>query len=404
MYQKQIYLSILVLLLTSGIGFGALEGLVGHWTLDDGSGTVVTDSSEHANDGVLQGTPRWVDGHIKGALSFNGSTDYVEVPHSTAFETITNQVTICAWINVDNFINWAAIVGKGTGPSPWNMQIWGDGSLRTAPNYGNPPGSVGRQNINSSAKMVTGIWTHAAVTCDGSTIRFYINGVEDTAGAVNIEVVFGSNTQAMIIGADFPGGDEYFDGTIDDVWVFNRALSTQEVADVMAGRTGVSTGLASEPSPADEATDVPRDADLNWTPGEFANTHDVYFGTAFNNVNDADRTNPLGVLAGQNQGANTYDPAARLDFGQTYYWRVDEVNAPPDSTIFKGHVWNFTAEPFAYPIEVIIATASSSAPDQGPENTVNGSGLDDSGLLHGNDSAGTMWLSSLTGVQPSWIA
>ncbi len=55
MYQKQIYLSILVLLLASGIGFGALEGLVGHWTLDDGSGTIVTDSSEHANGGVLQG-------------------------------------------------------------------------------------------------------------------------------------------------------------------------------------------------------------------------------------------------------------------------------------------------------------------------------------------------------------
>jgi len=207
MYQKQIYSSILILLLAGGAVFGALEGLVGHWTLDEGSGTVVTDSSEYANDGVLQGPPRWVDGHIEGALSFNGSTDYVEVPHGAAFETITNQVTICAWINVDNFINWAAIVAKGTGPCSWNMQIWGDGSLRTAPNYGNPPGGIGRQNINSSAKMVTGVWTHAAVTCDGSTIRFYIDGVEDTAGAVTIDVVFGSNTQAMIIGADFPGAD-----------------------------------------------------------------------------------------------------------------------------------------------------------------------------------------------------
>ena len=403
MCKKHILSTVCILLLTTGIVFGAeIEGVVGHWPLDEGSGTIVHDVAGNLADGTLRGSPMWVEGQLQGAMSFNGSSDYVEVPHGPTFETITNQVTLCAWINVDNFINWAGIVGKGTGPGSWNMQVWGDGSLRTAPNYGNPPGSVGRQDINSSAKMATGVWTHAAVTCDGSTIRFYIDGVEDTAGAVNIDVVFGSSTQAMIIGADFPGGDEYFDGTIDDVWVFNRALSTRELADVMAGRTGVLAGLASEPSPADEATDVPRDADLNWTSGEFANTHDVYFGTAFNNVNDADRTNPMGVMAGQNQDANTYDPAVALDFGQTYYWRIDEVNAPPDSTIIKGDLWSFTVEPYAYPIENISATASSAnRVEEGPENTINGSGLDDDELHSWDNTA--MWLSNITDPDMAWM-
>ena len=46
-------------------------------------------------------------------------------------------------------------------------------------------------------------------------------------------------------------------------------------------------------------------------------------------------------------------------FGQTYYWRVDEVNAPPDSTVYKGDVWSFTVEPYGYPIKPVKATASS---------------------------------------------
>ena len=159
--------------------------------------------------------------------------------------------------------------------------------------------------------------------------------------------------------------------------------------------------IALDPNPANGQKDVPRDAVLTWTPGELANTHDVYFGTVFNDVSDAGRTNPLGVLASQDQGSNIYKPG-RLELEQTYYWRVDEVNAPPDSTIFKGEVWSFTTEPVGYAIENITATASSSEANQGPENTVNDSGLDESGLLH-DKAAESMWLSSSTGPQPTWI-
>ncbi|MFB0524438.1 MAG: discoidin domain-containing protein, partial [Phycisphaerae bacterium] len=163
-------------------------------------------------------------------------------------------------------------------------------------------------------------------------------------------------------------------------------------------------GNAKKPYPADVATDVPRDAVLSWTPGDFANTHDVYFGTVFDDVNNADRTNPLGVLASQNQDANTYDPVGLLELGQTYYWRVDEVNAPPDFTVYKGAVWQFTAEPFAYPIAgtSITATASSFFSEKTrPENTINGSGLDENDL-HSKEEAG-IWLSSMAGAQPTWI-
>ncbi len=151
---------------------------------------------------------------------------------------------------------------------------------------------------------------------------------------------------------------------------------------------------ARNPSPASEESDVPRDVVLSWTPGPFAATHDVYFGTSFDDVYNG--------IGGVNQSVTSYAPAQRLDFGKTYYWRVDGVNVPPDSTVYRGSLWSFTTEPVAYPIENITATASSSDIDKGPENTVNGAGLDATGLLHGKEGD-SMWLSSRDEFQPAWI-
>ncbi|MBN1505322.1 MAG: hypothetical protein JW955_00665 [Sedimentisphaerales bacterium] len=98
------------------------------------------------------------------------------------------------------------------------------------------------------------------------------------------------------------------------------------------------------PSPADGQTEVPRETGLSWRPGSFANTHDVYFGTDFNDVNEAGADDPRGVLVSEGQDANDlrYRCRCLYDFGQTYYWRVDEVNGPPDFAVVKGNVWSFT--------------------------------------------------------------
>jgi hypothetical protein len=167
------------------------------------------------------------------------------------------------------------------------------------------------------------------------------------------------------------------------------------------GKTTVSSAglpFARVSNPRPGATDVSRHVVLSWTPGIYAppiNGHKVYISDNFNDVNEG--------ISGITQDANSYAPG-RLDFGTTYYWRVDEVNGPPDYTVYEGKVWSFTTELLAYPvaIENIIATASSSDVAKGPENTINGSGLDDTGLLHGKEDEG-MWLSSAAGPQPSWI-
>jgi len=194
-----------------------------------------------------------------------------------------------------------------------------------------------------------------------------------------------------------PGGAGYAVG--DPLWlVFSRpSVNGRTLIDNVVV-TAVAKNVATNPDPTVGASDVPRDVVLGWTPGEFAaptNGHKVYFGESFNDVDDA--------TGGVAQDANSYTPPQRLDFGTTYYWRVDEVNAPPTSHIeFKGEVWSFTVEPFAYAIENVIATASSSdSATTVPENTVNGSGLDADDLHSMEESE--MWLSSRTGPQPTWI-
>ncbi|MHC4326185.1 MAG: discoidin domain-containing protein, partial [Planctomycetota bacterium] len=159
---------------------------------------------------------------------------------------------------------------------------------------------------------------------------------------------------------------------------------------------------SSEPDPVDQKKDVPRDAVLSWKPGEGAVQHDVYLGTVFEDVEQASATvDPTGVYKDR-IGINTYTVAERLELSETYYWRVDEVEAD-STTIHQGDVWSFTVELLAYPVENIIVTASSSEEGKEAENTVNGSGLDESGLLHTNESVGNMWLSGKEGPQPTWI-
>ena len=162
------------------------------------------------------------------------------------------------------------------------------------------------------------------------------------------------------------------------------------------------TETSSGPSPENEATDVPRGVVLSWMPGEFAQAHNVYFGTSSADVDSASADNAMGVLVSLNQDANAFDPGA-LDFGQTYFWRVDEVNGTPDKTVFKGDVWSFTLEPHAIPVSgsSITATASSASNEfSTADKTIDGSGLGPNGQ---HDIApDSMWYTAPVDLDP-WI-
>ena len=137
------------------------------------------------------------------------------------------------------------------------------------------------------------------------------------------------------IGANWNHGADFI-GKADDLRVYDYEIDQSKVDELYRGGDVES---AWGPVPIDGATDVLRDANnLVWKPGDYAVTHDVYFGTDFNDVNDA---NTLDAVFVQNQAETTYGPG-NLTLGKTYYWRIDEVNAPHPDDPWKGNVWSFT--------------------------------------------------------------
>jgi len=103
---------------------------------------------------------------------------------------------------------------------------------------------------------------------------------------------------------------------------------------------------ASTPYPPNTAGDMPPEMVLSWTPGDYAASHEVYFGADYNDVNDANTSWPVGTSVYKGNQAldnNNYDPDGLLELGQTYYWRIDEVN---DSNTWKGNIWTFAVKDY----------------------------------------------------------
>ncbi|MCH8218216.1 MAG: hypothetical protein IH892_15775, partial [Planctomycetes bacterium] len=347
--------------------------LVGYWAFDEGQGDIAKDGSGNGNDGVIVNAT-WEIGKLGSALGFDGTSAYVEVPDHESLH-LWERYTFAAWIYQVESRSSRIIdkIGAGTANGP-HLDTHPGTRLRTC------SGAC----ISTAADYSLDEWHHAAITFDVGDVKLYLDG--SLAGAGSAPSPLAGNNLPLRIAADSARQNLFF-GLIDDVQVYNVALTE---AEILIAMDGIGAGeLAGDPSPGDAVTDVLRDVVLEWAPGEFAVTHDVYFGTTFGDVNDAAAANPLGALASQGQDATTFDPG-RLEFGQTYFWRVDEVNGAPDFTLFGGDIWSFTVEPTAYPIPTITATASSSFGVSGPERTIDGSGLVDD--LHGV-SAGDMWIS-----------
>ncbi len=196
--------------------------MIANWKFDEGDGSIADDSAG-ANHGTIYGA-QWTTGKVGGALSFDGVNDYVNCGNDSVFD-ITDRITLAAWIKVNSFdIGWQAIVTKGDGA--WRLQRAGFGDTIefacTGLLVNGGPWIFGNTPVNDSR------WHHVAGVYDGSKLYLYVDGMLDVSkvatGTINTNdypVYIGDNAEFLT--------RPYWNGRIDDVRIYERALSAGEI-------------------------------------------------------------------------------------------------------------------------------------------------------------------------------
>ncbi len=197
------------------------------WKLDETSGNVAKDSAG-SNNGTLVGNPQWQPsaGKIGGALELDGDGDFVKIGRESDFD-ITEQITISAWIKVNQFDKeWQAVIAKGD--SAWRMQRnQNEDSLEFACSGLKIPSGAPWGNLFGKKSVNDGQWHHVVCIYDGSKMYIIIDGNEDSSqsasGGIN------TNNEPVYIGENSENTGRCWNGLIDDVRVYNYALTKEEV-------------------------------------------------------------------------------------------------------------------------------------------------------------------------------
>jgi hypothetical protein len=349
MSAKLICLASLVLLLSQVLTNPVEAELVGWWKFDDGSGTIAVDSSGNGNDGTLEANADWDTGNFGYAVSLDGSS-WVEIPPA-AWDTIEKQVTVTFWayggeeMPVDHFVFAAYSADENPARQASAHIPWSNGNVYWDTGYDGS--DYDRLSTALPAEYHKGSWVHWAFTKDADTgeQKIYINGELFLEGTDYNRPMTGVNV--FVIGCRGTGGrDQNYIGRIDDFRLYDQALTQEDLVDIIAG-VGAEFPLALSPTPEDgsklEATWV----SLAWKPGSFADSHDLYFGTSFEDVNNGAEGAFVGNVATASQviGFPGFPAPEGLQPGTTYYWRVDEVNDADPASPWKGDVWSFWVPP-----------------------------------------------------------
>jgi hypothetical protein len=208
--------------------------LVSWWMLDEGAGIIAYDSAGD-NDGNLVNGPTWTTGYIDGGLSFDGVNDYVDVPDDPSLRfTQNDSFSICGWVNPTS--------ASGNGEILCKMQTSGTKNLFTYELYWNPANQKFDFGICQSGvhyvvvdtqtgSAPAGSWYHVICVYDNRDMKIYLNG--ELKGSGNFPYETGTNTADKDVGIGArplgSGVESYFGGTLDDVRIYNRTLSPEEV-------------------------------------------------------------------------------------------------------------------------------------------------------------------------------
>ena len=197
---------------------------IAHWKFDETSGTTALDCVGD-NNGTVHGAT-WTTGQIDGALSFDGVDDYVDCGNDESLD-ITDEITVSAWVYSDDFHQHGMVVVKNPVNSVWEFFFEAS------------PTGEGQSGLKWRGDSLIGIvankpsdsqWHHILATQDGTLAKIYIDGIESASGTIS---ALGSSSGTVNIGRFDSGVPTswiyYFNGKIDDVRIYDKALSAEEI-------------------------------------------------------------------------------------------------------------------------------------------------------------------------------
>ncbi len=241
---------------TSGANFSetisAGTAPTGWWRLGDSAGTTAKDKASGNHDGTYQSSPALntlggLRGDVNGAVVLNGSSQYVRVPHGT-WANITGNLTLEAWVRPDASAANQTIVAKS---NTQNTTAYG---LRlknlTQVEYYHGSTSGGWKTVTGTYAFTPGTWYHVAVRRNGDSADIYVNGLLVVSDQWASMFPPATNSTDLTIGASLASGSaaEYFNGAIQDVLIYNQALSASTIRSHYAAglntayRTAIPTG------------------------------------------------------------------------------------------------------------------------------------------------------------------
>jgi hypothetical protein len=223
-------LALFVSVLATTAAQGALPGLVAAYSFDEGAGTTIADASGNNNTGTLVGATWTGSGKFNGALSFNGTSSRVDVPNAASLQ-LSTAMTLEAWVNPTTVTSkWRDVIYKGRD----NYFL-----AATSTNTSKPAGAgiIGGVNTKAlgTAPLATSTWTHLTATYDGAALKLYVNGTLVRTTAVT--GVIATSTNPLQIGGDSIFG-QFFAGTIDEVRIYNTALTPAQIQTDMTTAIG----------------------------------------------------------------------------------------------------------------------------------------------------------------------
>jgi len=200
------------------------KGIVAYWSFDEGSDSILRDSSGNLNHGRIKGTDwKWTEGKSGFALNFSGNGDYAEVEDSKTLNPAS--ITVSAWIKANGFTGTAPpIVKKADGTAGYALEIGGTDNNQVL--FYVYLDTMGWQSSAPSMGLETGKWYHVAGVYDGNNITVYVNGVPYSS-AFSGDIVHSNNP--LNIGRDPSNPTRFWNGTIDEIAIFNRALTSEEI-------------------------------------------------------------------------------------------------------------------------------------------------------------------------------